>query len=195
MLLDRIADRRKAKPLRKAREQAYVAAREALGSPRLRVAMIDLAEWIATGDWLAEPGKAELRDRPLTEFAAELLARYRRRVKRSGHGLARLDDEDRHEVRIQAKKLRYSAEFFALLFAGESRTRRRKVFLGALEDLQNELGKLNDLAITPPLLEQLGLAGTPLAEALAADGEARGKLLDRAERAHDRLIATKQFWR
>jgi triphosphatase len=195
VLFDRVPDRRKAKPLRKAREQAYIAAREALGSPRLRVAMIDLAEWIATGEWLAAPNRAEARDRPLPEFAVEVLGRYRRRVKRSGHGLAKLDDEDRHEVRIQAKKLRYSAEFFASLFASESRTRRRKVFLGALENLQNELGKLNDLAITPPLLDQLGLAGTPLADALTTDGETRGKLLDRAERAHDRLIATKQFWR
>jgi inorganic triphosphatase YgiF len=195
VLLDRITSRRTAKPLRKARERAYVAAREALDSPRLRAAMIDLAEWIATGQWLVAPADPALRDRPLSAFAIEVLDRYRRRVKRRGDGLARLGDDERHEVRIQAKKLRYSGEFFSSLFPSEARTRRRKVFLGALEDLQNELGKLNDLAITPPLLEQLGLAGTPVAEALAADGDSRGKLLDRAERAHDRLIATKQFWR
>ncbi len=195
VLLDRVADRRAAKPLRKARERAYAAARQALDSPRLRASMLDLAEWIATGPWLAAPEMADARDRPLYEFAVEVLDRYRRRVKRSGHGLAHLDDEDRHEVRIQAKKLRYSAEFFAPLFASEPRSRRRKVFLGALEDLQNELGKLNDLAITPALLEQLGLAETPLARELDADPETQGKLLDRAGRAHDRLIATKQFWR
>jgi len=195
VLIDRVGDKRAAKPLRKARERAYAAARQALDSPRQRMSMIDLAEWLATGEWLVAPGTAELRGRPLPEFAGEVLDRYRRKVKRHGEGLTGLNDDERHEVRIQAKKLRYSAEFFTPLFAGEGRTRRRKVFLGALEDLQNELGKLNDLAVTPALLDQLGLAETALAQTLTADADARGKLLDRAARAHDRLIATKQFWR
>src|SRR4051812_20137548 len=134
VLFDRVTDRRMTKPLRKPRERAYAAARKALASPRLRIGMIDLAEWIATGNWLSAPGKAEARDRPLSAYATELLDRYRRKVKRSGKGLAALDDDERHEVRIQAKKLRYSTEFFAALFASEPRTRRRKVFLDALED-------------------------------------------------------------
>ena len=51
------------------------------------------------------------------------------------------------------------------------------------------------MAIAAALLEQLGLAETPLVQALASEPETRGKLLDRAGRAHDRLIATKKFWR
>jgi triphosphatase len=194
VLIDRLRDKRAAKPLRRARERAYAAARQALDSPRLRAAMIDLAEWIATGDWLAAPAASEARDRPLSDFAVEALDRYRRRLKKRGRGLSSLDDEMRHEVRIQAKKLRYSAEFFAPLFPGEGKTHRRKVFLGALEDLQNDLGKLNDLAVTPGLLDQLGLSESPLATKLTGERGASGKWLDRAERAHGQLIATKQFW-
>jgi inorganic triphosphatase YgiF len=195
VLLNRMSDENAAIPLREARERTYAAVREALDSARLRALMIDLTEWLATGEWLVAPADSGARDRPLTAFAVDVLDRYRRRLKRSGHALAELDDDERHGVRIQAKKLRYSAEFFAPLFTGERRTRQRKAFLDALEDLQNELGELNDLAITPALLERLGLARTPLAAALEADLDRRGKTLDRAASAHGLLMASKRFWR
>jgi inorganic triphosphatase YgiF len=195
VLLDRIADEGAALPLREARERAYADARRALESPRLRTLMIDLAEWIATGEWLASPAEPALRDRPLADFARDALDRYRRRVKRSGHGLVELDDDDRHGVRIQAKKLRYSAEFFAPLFLGDRRTRRRKAFLDALEALQGALGELNDFAIAPGLLERLGLGRAPLARALTPDFGARSKMVEDAGRAYGALVATKPFWR
>lgn len=194
VLIARIADDPAAEPLREARKGAYAAAREALASSRLRALMIDIAEWLATGAWLVAPTENDLRDRPVADFARETLARYRRRVKRSGHGLAELDDDERHAVRIRAKKLRYSAEFFAALFAGDRRTRRRKLFLEALEELQTALGELNDLAIAPALLQRLGLVGTPTAAALTSDAGGRDEMVGRAARAYGALIAAKPFW-
>jgi triphosphatase len=194
VLIDRISEDSLARPLREAREAAYAATREALASARLRALMIDLAEWIATGEWFRAPTDPALRDRPICDFARETLTCYRRRVKRSGHGLAELDDDERHAVRIRAKKLRYSAEFFATLFNGERRNRRRKAFLDALEELQNALGELNDLAVAPALLERLGLAGTAVAAALTAEPDSRDEMVHRSAKAYGALIAAKPFW-
>ena len=83
---------------------------------------------------------------------------------------------------------------FASLFGGERRTRRRKAFLEALEELQNALGELNDLAITPALLERLGLAGTAAAAALTTETDDRDAMVHRAAKAYGALIAAKPFW-
>ncbi|WP_304655232.1 CHAD domain-containing protein [Neorhizobium galegae] len=48
--------------------------------------------------------------------------------------------EHRHEVRKDAKKLRYAAEFFSSLFKDERGIRRYKRFIAAMEELQGELG-------------------------------------------------------
>jgi inorganic triphosphatase YgiF len=195
VLLDRIEDDAAAAPLREERGRAYAAARQALESVRQRTQMIDLVEWIATGDWLVAPVDAAACDRPLSDFAADALDRYRRRVRHHGAGLAGLDDEARHRVRIETKKLRYSAEFFAPLYGGHGSRHHCRDFLGALEDLQSELGALNDVAITPALLEQLDLAQTPLAAMLAVDPDGRGAMIERAALAHEKLVAAPRFWR
>jgi triphosphatase len=61
--------------------------------------------------------------------------------------LARLDARSRHKLRIQAKKLRYAAEFFVSLFAQKRTVKRRKQFLDALGRLLDGLGDLNDIAV------------------------------------------------
>src|SRR5262249_15407193 len=68
----------------------------------------------------------------------------------------RLDPQHRHKLRIQAKKLRYAAEFFAPAFPRKRATRRRKDFVASLQQLQDALGELNDIAVNEKLLEQLG---------------------------------------
>ncbi|SNT23369.1 CHAD domain-containing protein, partial [Sphingomonas laterariae] len=120
--------------------------------------------------------------------------RYCRKVKKGGRDLAHIDDETRHEVRKDAKKLRYASEFFASLFERKRERRRHKRFISALENLQDQLGALNDLATAPQLLKQLGLADDPDAARLLAEGK-REALLEAAVDAHEDLIDMKQFWR
>lgn len=67
-------------------------------------------------------------------------------MKRRGRHLDDLDPEERHRVRIAAKKLRYGAEFFAPLFPGKKAGKRHGAFGKALSDLQDHLGALNDIA-------------------------------------------------
>ncbi|CUX61173.1 CHAD domain-containing protein (plasmid) [Agrobacterium tumefaciens] len=60
-----------------------------------------------------------------------------------------VDDEHWHEARKDAKKLRYAAECFRVLFPDKRGARRYKRSVGTMEVLQDELGALNDLATGP----------------------------------------------
>ncbi len=196
--LDVLIDRAEPGPihdrLAPARAQAYAAATAALQSNRARGLMLDIAEWIALGDWLEAPENREARDRPAREFAAQALDRFRRKVKKGGHDLEDLDDEARHEVRKAAKKLRYAAEFFTTLYERKREQRRHKRFVSALEVLQDQLGALNDLATAPAVLDGLGLADDPDAVALLG-ADRKADLLEAAAEAHDALVDAKRFWR
>src|SRR3546814_18410767 len=103
-------------------------------------------------------------------------------------------DLARHEVRKDAKKLRYASEFFTSLFDRKRERRRHKKFVAALEGVQDKLGALNDLATAPQLLEQLGLADDPDAARLLAGGK-RKALLAAAAAAHVDLIDVERLLR
>jgi triphosphatase len=177
-----------------ARDDAYASVEDALASTRVRTLMLDLAQWTSGGSWLGAPDTRKMRDGPVHDFAGGLLNSLRRRVKKDGRDLAEADDEVRHDLRKDAKKLRYAAEFFAALFDRKKQKRRQKRFIGALEELQDQLGLLNDLATAPLVLESLGLADDPDAASLLAKGN-KTKLIDAAADAHETLVDTKPFWR
>src|SRR3546814_8894938 len=105
------------------REAAYDAVGEVLASARVRALMLDLAEWAASGDWQGAPDTMTAPDQPARDFAISALDRFRRQVKRDGRDLAHIEDEARHEVRTDAKKLRHSAELFQIGNASGSDTK------------------------------------------------------------------------
>src|SRR3546814_13355088 len=90
--------------------------------------MLDLAEWAASGDWQGAPDTMTAPDQPARDFAISALDRFRRKVKRDGRDLAHIEEEARHEVRKDAKKLRYASEFFTSLFDRKRARRRHKKF-------------------------------------------------------------------
>lgn len=156
--------------------------------------MLNVAHWLEQSRWTDSDGREADGSDPARAFAVSALARLRRRIKRRGKELAAIDDETRHEVRKDAKKLRYASEFFASLFDRKREQRRHRRFVSALEELQDRLGALNDLATAPELLIKLGLADQEGATALRAHDAGKNKMLDRAEDAHDELFDTKRFW-
>ncbi|WP_019904828.1 CHAD domain-containing protein [Methylobacterium sp. 77] len=186
------------------REIAYDAVFSILESQSWRSLILDLSAWIETGPWRNEETRSTISAR---DYAEEILDKSRRRIRRRGRHLHRVDAEERHQVRIEAKKLRYGAEFFASLYAGKKAQKRHKAFVAALSDLQDHLGALNDIATahsviasliaTGPTANSEGEAGTMFAAGLtAADGEARtNDLLRSAEQAHEALLDVKPFWR
>ena len=186
--------------LRGKREDALAHARTAVESLRFRDLALDTAAWIETGDWTRN-------QRPFAAEAAEQLRRQWKKILKSGKHLDRLDPQHRHKLRIQAKKLRYAAEFFGPAFRRKRAIRRRKDFVASLEQLQDALGELNDIAVNEKLLEQLGDgedAGTKrhggrirkaFVGRLSGRQEARiAPVLKEAERAYAAFAKAKLFW-
>jgi inorganic triphosphatase YgiF len=130
------------------RDAALKRAQDAVRSTRYRSLTLDLTVWLETGQWTHPQDQVRDRgDLPVTVYAAEQLTRRWRKVRKKGKTLAKLDARSRHKLRIQSKKLRYAAEFFASLFSNKRVLKRRKRFLAALERLQDGLGDLNDIAV------------------------------------------------
>ena len=129
------------------RERAYGRVIHTLQSKRFRQLMQDLVDWIQAGRWCTsdEPERESVRDQNVEEFAACALDRRRRKLKRHGRHLKRHSPEERHRIRIEAKKLRYACEFFSGLLAGRKQRKRYEAFITALGDLQARLGDLNDI--------------------------------------------------
>ncbi|WP_374944579.1 CHAD domain-containing protein [Sphingomonas sp.] len=173
-----------------ARTAAYARVSEALASSRTRGLMLDLVEWAAIGPWRTAPIDAAALEQPAMHFAAGALERSQRRLKKRGRRLATLDDDARHQVRIDAKTLRYAAEFFADLFAGAKAQRRARRFIAAMQDLQQHLGDLNDMATEPVLRARLGLP-----ERSSPRKRHRMRLIEKAAEAFEELIDLKPFWR
>ena len=193
VLLGRASPGRVHDSIERARNEAYAAVDDALASARARILMIDLAEWISSGEWLRHPATEDIRKQPARQFAANALNRFRKKVKKGGRHLETIDDDARHEVRIAAKKLRYSAEFFAALYDRKGQPSRQKRFVGALNDLQDQLGALNDLVTARELLSRLGLKNDPESAALLASKD-KPDLLKAAAEACEDMIDAKRFW-
>lgn len=189
------------------RNTAYGRVVALLESRRFRRLMLDLVAWIECGPWSLdeEPAVRARRDRLVEEFAAEVLDRRRRKVKRKGRNVAELDPEGRHRVRIDAKKLRYASEFFAALVEGKKNRKRHAAFICALEALQSCLGELNDIQTGHEMVAGLAqgdegaeTVGPWLFAAGHVIGEQDGRehsLLESAAKAHRAFVKAKPFWR
>jgi inorganic triphosphatase YgiF len=141
------------------RDAALKRAQDAVRSARFRALTLDVAAWLQAGQWTNPPDDL-VRDRgdlPIAVFAAEQLTGRWRKVRKKGRVLAQLDAPSRHKLRIQTKKLRYAAEFFASQFARKRAVKRRKQFLAALGRLQDALGDLNDIAVHEKHIAAMGI--------------------------------------
>src|SRR6516162_93702 len=87
-------------------------------------------------------------------------------------------------------------------FTRKKSIRRRKDFVESLQQLQDALGELNDIAVNEKLLEQLGgakLHGGRISKALVGRLSAREEarivpVLKEAERAYATFAKMKPFW-
>jgi inorganic triphosphatase YgiF len=181
--------------LRSEREQAYARVIEALGSKRLRMLMMDLVGWIETGPWRELNSTAQL---PLPHFGSIQLDRRWRKVRKGGAALAELETEARHQLRIEVKKLRYAVEFLASLTAGSQGLQRQKTFVTALEEMQEQLGELNDVETARELLSNLLGPDKPVldyAQQRLGSSGSGGNHLEAAQKAHAALTEAGRFWR
>lgn len=133
--------------LRIAQAEAYERALAAVRSDRFRGLLFSLAEWIEVGGWLrlANDEQRALREGSAAALAAPVLDKLDKRLRRRSHKFMQIDAEARHDLRKQAKKLRYAASFFGEAFPRHPKRRQR--FVTALKALQDQLGELNDMAV------------------------------------------------
>jgi len=108
--------------------------------------LLRFALWMNGPYWQeAEEGAPKMR-----VFATRRLHRLARRYEKAGLDLHTLNAPQLHALRIHAKKLRYSAEFFASLYS----KRKAKSYLAALSEVQEVLGEINDIAVAGRLLDE-----------------------------------------
>lgn len=147
----------------------------------------------------------EWNNETIDKFAARVLKRSRRRLKRKGRHLDRLSPEGRHRIRIMTKKPRYASEFFASLWADRKHRAQFKSFISPLEDLQTGLGELNDIQTGRQIvsdLKQLEVVLTGASDAELTTRSPRDRLdkrptalLSSVREAYQRLSAAKPFWK
>jgi CHAD domain-containing protein len=138
------------------RQAAYAALRAELDGPGFRRLVLAGLGLLLRRPWRAAEEGAEERlarlEEALPEFASALLDKRWHKLCSEGEDIEDHSAEALHEVRLEAKRMRYAAELFAPLWPGKA-TRR---FQKRLSALQEELGIANDTAVARGLVASLG---------------------------------------
>lgn len=173
------------------RAAAYAALEAMFNSQDWRNLELDLALLPTRRPWRACGGPM-LAATP-ADYAARALDRRLKHVLSPGGTLDHLGAEELHEVRKQAKRLRYATEFFAPLFADKP----VRKYLPRLEDLQEALGAVNDTAVAAALMAQLGGGADRAFAAGVVQGFGAGRSArhaGRVQRAWAKFCDATPFW-
>jgi triphosphatase len=143
-------------------------------------------------EWLERPSGAFELDwqKDLKGFASDLLAKRHRRLRKHLKKVDLADQDDFHQLRIEAKKIRYPTEMFNNLFD----SKLADAYLDRLIAVQDALGHLNDALVARERAAELplssraqGLVSGWLAHEVAARQE-------RFPRAAKQLRKATPFW-
>jgi len=152
-----------------------------LNSRVFRTFVIDLLAWAQIGEW-RNGKKAGKR---LIPFALKRLDRLWCKIDERAADLSRLSDVERHQLRIDTKKIRYALQFLEGPFRTAGTAQR--AFADAAEGVQDSLGCLNDISTRQALV---GEGGQPwLINKEAA------RHLRAAKRHLDKLRKIGPYWR
>jgi inorganic triphosphatase YgiF len=132
------------------RAEAYAELGDAIASDRYADLLFDFACWIERQGWRAglDVDGILAQQEPTLAFARRTLEKRWHGIRKRLRHVADLEPEQRHKLRISLKKLRYSVDFFAGLFAGED----ARLFRKRLAGLQDVLGHMNDTAVARRLV-------------------------------------------
>jgi inorganic triphosphatase YgiF len=184
------------------RLQAYAELAEGLASERWRRTLLECAIWLQLENWkLAE------RATPLADFLDTRLTDRIARILKEGHKLDAMDEPTKHQLRIRAKKLRYTMEFFEGCAEGSKARKNFKRLVEACETMQEALGEIHDRvaleaflaaeytkidaqSASPQLVPAAFAAGL-----LARERPDHTKPLRDAHRAYEKLKGWQAFWR
>lgn len=173
------------------RQERRAAALRELAGPRLTRLILQLTFW-CEGAGGGQPHSAA----PIAHLARAILRKRYRKIRKVMPLLNDLSPEERHQCRIDIKKLRYAVDFFSSLFPAK-RTQRLAALLASMQD---KLGALNDLATASDKIGKLVIEEKSAEMALAA-GQLLGWHIARSpellSEVHDSWAAAeklKAFW-
>ena len=166
-------------------QAAYGALAEALDGPGWRGAVICGLSFLLERPWRAgaDAERLGLLDRPPQDFGAHVLEKRWRKLCDDGAEIETMPAEALHELRLDAKRLRYAAEVFAPVYPQKAARR----FQRRLATLQEELGRSNDAAVAQGLVQ--GLAGDRNEGRVWAIGLVEGWCLARSVMDRDDVLA------
>lgn len=174
-------------------------AREAVASARYQQFLFALGVWLCAPPWHDLSNNADADSTtaiPLPTFAGAILQKRHKQLKKRGAQIAALAPPERHAVRIAAKKLRYTAEFFSALYPAKL----AREYVAALAALQDVLGALNDAATAVVLLQEIAVEEQASARQSRQDlilgwesGTAHAKLKE-WKKAWKQFVQQKTFW-
>lgn len=134
-------------------DAGYERAQKALRSRRYVGMMMLVRAWAEGRSWHdgnTEEASEKLRG-PAIDVARDLLEQHYQAVVGTGQDFDSLNAEQRHNLRIEIKKMRYATEFFRSLYPKQ----KSAAFVAALKALQDDLGANNDIAVARELLAGL----------------------------------------
>lgn len=174
--------------------------RKNLVGRRAQAFVLDLAAFIETRGWLMPEDITQTARlaQPIEVSASQALDRRWTRTRARARKIAKLSVEQRHALRKELKKLRYTVEFLGPLFPAKHVT----PFLQHLKSLQDVFGDLNDASMVHALLTGPDAPGAGNPDAQRACGWVIGVRLARAELAWadakslwQGLARSRLFWR
>jgi inorganic triphosphatase YgiF len=172
------------------REKAHRALVAGLAAVRMRLFRLDLAVWLDAGSWT--PAQARCLSADIRDVAKKRLARRLKKLLKRTRQLETLDDHERHRVRIAAKRLRYMCEFFATLLSAKKEKRRFDRLLAKLEQMQDELGALQDEVTFAKLVSEV--SGEAESGEVAPSPADHAIHLRKAVKAAAAIGKAKPFW-
>jgi CHAD domain-containing protein len=184
------------------RLRAHQAVVEALDGERARSLQLDLAVWIEDGRWQRQ--SSGIAEEPVPRYAGARLGKRRGKLVKQGEGLAKLASGARHQIRIEAKKLRYMAEFFGDVPGVAKDHKRLKKLINCCEKLQAALGAIRDEEAMAEFMENEVGVGADAANGLAKTAilpsgppprpkRGKAKELEKAVRSYSKLAAIEAF--
>ncbi len=129
------------------RAACYAELRGTAQAREMQRLLLRFSIWMNGDYWKQQPETVPLA----RDFATRRLRKLAKRFALSGHQLDTAEAAQLHALRILAKKLRYSAEFFASFYDRQ----KAGSFLAALSEVQDVLGLINDIAVAHRLLDGL----------------------------------------
>jgi len=159
----------------------------ALGSPRYRRLIRDLAAWIEHGDWSRKRATkaVERRARPAAPYCSRKLREWRKKLLKKSRKLKDVGARKRHRVRLANKRLNYATETAIKLISSREMPAYQAT-LKLLRKAQKSLGQLNDDERRRSLTATLGDDKAD-GVALLLNTQQKKRLVRKAVKAYDEL--------